>query len=70
MNGRRRRQERGEEEGAKRALVVEGRALRGDVLAAPHCALNLQVQGLVLLLRSGTQTKSTGETMAISLTRR
>lgn len=40
------------EEGAEGALGEERGALRGDVLAAPHAVVDLEVQGLVLLLDS------------------
>lgn len=50
MDGWRGGHKRREEEGAERALGVERRALGGQVLTAPHTALDLQVQWLVLLL--------------------
>lgn len=41
------------EEGAEGALGEERGALRRDVLAASHTVVDLEVQGLVLLLDSG-----------------
>jgi len=41
------------EEGAQGALGEERGALRGDVLTAPHAVVDLEVQGLILLLDSG-----------------
>lgn len=43
------------EEGAQGALGEEWGALRGDVLAASHAVVDLEVQGLVLLLDSGRE---------------
>lgn len=40
-------------EGAQGALGEERGALRGDVLTASHAVVDLEVQGLVLLLDSG-----------------
>lgn len=52
MDGRCGRDEGGEEEGTQRSFSVEGGALRGQILAAAHTAVDLKVQGLGLLLGS------------------
>lgn len=57
MDGRRGRDEQGEEEGSQRAFGVEGRALRGQILTAAHAAVDLKVQGLRLLLGSEKEGK-------------
>lgn len=44
-------------EGAQGALGEERGALRWDVLTAPHAVVDLQVQGLVLLLDSGREKR-------------
>lgn len=44
-------------EGAEGALGEERGALRRDVLAASHAVVDLEVQGLVLLLDSGRKKK-------------
>lgn len=41
------------EEGAQGALGEERGALGWDVLTAPHAVVDLEVQGLILLLDSG-----------------
>lgn len=45
------------EEGAQGALGEERGALGRDVLTAPHAVVDLEVQGLVLLLDSGREKR-------------
>lgn len=45
------------EEGAQGALGEERGALRRDVLTASHAVMDLEVQGLVLLLDSGRKRR-------------
>lgn len=52
MNGRCGRDERWKEEGSQRSFAMERWPLRGQILTAPHTAVNLKVQGLCLLLGS------------------
>lgn len=64
MDGRGGGQERrmSHEEGAQRALGQErGALLGGDVLAAAHAAVDLQVQRFALLLGSGRETEENRE---------
>lgn len=45
------------EEGPQGALGEQRGALRGDVLAAAHAVVDLEVQGLVLLLHPGRERR-------------
>lgn len=61
MDGGRGGDEGRKEEGPERSLGVEGGALRGQVLAAAHAAVDLKVQGLRFLLEgSAKKRKSKG----------
>lgn len=48
------------EEGAQGALGEQRGALGWDVLTAPHAVVDLEVQGLVLLLDSGREKEGKG----------
>lgn len=61
VDGRRGGDEGREEEGSKRSLVVEGGALRGQILTAAHAAVDLKVQGLGFLLEGSANKRTRKE---------